>query len=183
MKKLLTIALISLIALASSFAAQQGSVDKNLNVTINASVAFDQYDLNISYADVDLTDSELVLNDSSYVLNNTSAITTKAFDVHTDKGNQNMDMALTVVVTPSSFKGLVNGKNVNTGIIPSVVKTAESAGDYTLDTIGGARISNIITAGPNPAMSLANFSLRWVGNETVAAGDYSSNVTINYTLN
>ncbi|MGD6729818.1 MAG: hypothetical protein ACPKMZ_01985, partial [Pleomorphochaeta sp.] len=83
--------------------------------------------------------------------------------------NKNSDMSVSVKVSPESFQTTLNNgtEAFDSKIIPSV-------NTYTsLETIAAGLHSNLL---------VNEFNMSWSGNEELPAGDYVSNVKIEYTI-
>ncbi|MCY1152320.1 MAG: hypothetical protein OWP43_07855, partial [Sphaerochaetaceae bacterium] len=93
---------------------------------------------------------------------------TDTFTVYASS-NKNSDMSVSVKVSPESFKTTLNNgtEAFDSKIIPSV-------NTYTsLETIAAGLHSNLL---------VNKFNMSWSGNEKLPAGDYVSNVKIEYTI-
>ncbi len=158
MKKLLTILTISLIATAALFAktAQVQLVTSVAETPVTYLLAYDGTTINDG-ADYSITVKPLTENDQ-----------TKDFTV-TASSNKNNDLSIEVTVTPETFKTTLNGNtNYDSKIQPKVNKIVE------VDTL---------TAGKHVNYLVNKFNLSWTGNKDLPAGDYTSNVKIEYSIN
>jgi len=83
--------------------------------------------------------------------------------------NMNSDMAVSVRVAPETFKTTLNDgrDNFDSKILPQVNTINK------LDTL---------TAGKHVSLLVNKFNLSWSGNKELPAGDYESNVRIEYTI-
>lgn len=161
MKKLITFLFISVIAL-SSICAKSAVV--NLDTTIEeVGVSYDLYynDSNIADGTTDFAiDILSPLNEGG----NTNPFRLIA------TSNMNNDLSINVDVTPQSFKTTINdGSEVyDSNITPEVENLLQMS---------------ILSAGKNDNETVYVFVLSWTGKDDLVAGDYVSNVNIEYTIN
>lgn len=92
--------------------------------------------------------------------------TTELFEIIAS-GNLQNSLPVTVTVTPAEFKSILDGAQHNSGITPA---------ENTLTQ------SNTFPAGKHTNLVLYSFTLSWVGDTEVAAGEYTSDVNIGYTV-
>ncbi|MGD1815649.1 MAG: hypothetical protein ACPKNR_01320 [Pleomorphochaeta sp.] len=158
MKKLLTILTISLIATAALFAktAQVQLVTSVDETPVTYLLAYDGTTINDG-ADYSITVKPLTQNDQ-----------TKDFTV-TASSNKNNDLAISVSVVADTFKTKLNGNKVYDSNIQPKVNTS-----VDVDTL---------TAGKHTNFLVNKFNLSWNGNADLPAGDYTSNVRIEYSIN
>ncbi|MGD6731773.1 MAG: hypothetical protein ACPKMZ_11965 [Pleomorphochaeta sp.] len=116
--------------------------------------------------------SEIADSTTEYVINIADSLSTggetEDFTVLASS-NKNSDMSVSVKVSPESFKTTLNNgtEAFDSKIIPSV-------NTYTsLETIAAGLHSNLL---------VNEFNMSWSGNEELPAGDYVSNVKIEYTI-
>jgi hypothetical protein len=161
-KRIITIALIAVIAMTATFAdtshkvSVQGNVAEvaaNLKLTYNGSEINGDTDI---YSDAQTkTKYNLKLNGN-----------TQKFELKFWECNYNTTKTFTCTVTPAPFKGMVDGKEVEANVV-------------TLDN----EVSNLtVKAGPQKDVVLKSFNLKWDGDSNIAAGDYVSDVTITYGI-
>ena len=161
MKKLLTILSISIITLTSLF-AKSAVVD--LVTTIDeVAVSYELYynDTNIADGTTDFRiDILSPLNEGG----NTNPFRLIA------SSNMNKDLAINVDVTPHSFTTTINDGSevVDSTITPEVITLLPMS---------------ILPAGKNDNETVYVFVLTWTGKDNLVAGDYVSNVDIEYTIN
>ncbi len=160
MKKTLTIITLFTLVIASVFAK---SVDVNLGSTI--------VETDVTYQLVYNWD---IIEDgtTSYDINILSPLThrgnTNPFLIYATS-NMNKDLAIDVDVSPESFKTTVNNgsKVIDSNIVPSV---------FTPLSYG------YLPAGKNTNLIIHAFILFWNGDTSLVAGDYVSNVKIEYSI-
>ena len=159
MKKLLTILTISAIALTSLVAK---SAEVQLVNTIDETPVSYQLDYN-GYILDDGIDKYAI-----EVAPLTEDGSTEDFSVHATS-NMNSDMAISVFVSPESFKTTLNdgSEAFDSQITPSVNTSTK------IDTL---------LAGKHDSLLVNRFNLSWDGNSELPAGDYVSNVRIEYSI-
>ncbi len=160
MKKLLTILALAAIVSTSIFA-------KSAQVQLNTSIEETEVSYQLAYGDVELEDGI-----ETYDIDIDAPLTedgkTDLFTVYASS-NKNSDMSVSVKVSPESFKTTLNNgtESYDSEITPSV-------NTYTsLETIAAGLHSNLL---------VNEFNMSWSGNEELPAGDYVSNVKIEYTI-
>ncbi len=159
MKKLLTILIISTIAVTSIFA-------KSAEVQLVNNIAEEEVKYKLTY------ENKLIDNGTEKyeiaVKSLTEASETGIFRV-VASSNMNSDLGIEVKVKPYSFTTTLNGgtETSDSGITPELKQ-----GDYI----------KILKAGINSALVVNEFHLMWKGNADLTAGDYVSNVKIEYTI-
>jgi len=159
MKKLLTILTLSAIALTSVFA-------KSAQVQLVTNIAETPVSYELAYAGDIIADGIEEYN--ILVAPLTENGQTRDFTVHATS-NMNSDMAVSVNVSPETFKTTLNDgrDNFDSKILPQVNTINK------LDTL---------TAGKHVILLVNKFNLSWSGNSELPAGDYESNVRIEYTI-
>jgi len=159
MKKLLTILTLSAIALTSVFA-------KSAQVQLVTNIAETPVSYELAYAGDIIADGIEEYN--ILVAPLTENGQTQDFTVHATS-NMNSDMAVSVNVSPETFKTTLNDgrDNFDSKILPQVNTINK------LDTL---------TAGKHVSLLVNKFNLSWSGNSELPAGDYESNVRIEYTI-
>ena len=159
MKKLLTILTLSAIALTSVFA-------KSAQVQLVTNIAETPVSYELAYAGDIIADGIEEYN--ILVAPLTENGQTQDFTVHATS-NMNSDMAVSVNVSPETFKTTLNDgrDNFDSKILPQVNTINK------LDTL---------TAGKHVSLLVNKFNLSWIGNSDLPAGDYESNVRIEYTI-
>ena len=159
MKKLLTILTLSAIALTSVFA-------KSAQVQLVTNIAETPVSYELAYAGDIIADGIEEYN--ILVAPLTENGQTRDFTVHATS-NMNSDMAVSVNVSPETFKTTLNDgrDNFDSKILPQVNTINK------LDTL---------TAGKHVSLLVNKFNLSWSGNSELPAGDYESNVRIEYTI-
>ena len=159
MKKLLTILTLSAIALTSVFA-------KSAQVQLVTNIAETPVSYELAYAGDIIADGIEEYN--ILVAPLTENGQTRDFTVHATS-NMNSDMAVSVNVSPETFKTTLNDgrDNFDSKILPQVNTINK------LDTL---------TAGKHVSLLVNKFNLSWSGNKELPAGDYESNVRIEYTI-
>ena len=158
MKKLLTIVALVAIAMTSMSA-------KSANVQLNTKIAETEVSYELSY-------NNTVISDGSTFKIDVAPLTedgkTDFFAIKASS-NKNSDLSVNVKVTPESFKTTINGSTeLDSGIVPGV-KT-----DVDVSTI---------TAGLHKDLTVNTFYLGWKGNPELTAGDYTSNIKVEYSIN
>jgi hypothetical protein len=159
MKKILTVLTITTIAMTSIFA-------KSAQVQLVNTIEETPVSYELAYAGDILADG--IDEYSILVAPLTENGETKDFTVKSTS-NMNSDLGVEVVITPDSFRTTLNdgADNFNSEITPSVNTTVN------LKTIA---------AGKHIALLVNQFNLSWNGNADLPAGDYVSNVKIEYTI-
>jgi len=167
MKKLLTILSISAIAMTSMFAMYSPSHSgKSAEVQLKTSIKETPVSYQLAYNNEVLNDG--VKDYSIFVAPLTENGSTKDFTINATS-NMNKDLAVTVKVSPDTFKTtLNNGKNDFDSNIKPQVNTISS-----LDTL---------VAGKHISLLVNKFNLSWSGNSELPAGNYVSNVKIEYSI-
>ncbi len=161
MKKLLTILTLCTLVITSVF-AKSALVNLVTNVE-EVEVSYDLYynDSNIADGTTDFAINILSpLNEGG----NTNPFRLVA------TSNMNKDLAINVDVTPHSFKTTINegSEVVDSAITPEVNVLLPMS---------------ILPAGKNDNETVYVFVLSWTGKDNLVAGDYVSNVDIEYTIN
>jgi len=159
MKKLLTIITIRAIALTSLVA-------KSAQVQLVNTIEETPVSYELAYAGDILADG--IEEYSILVAPLTEDGKTKDFTVHATS-NQNSDMAIKVAVSPDSFRTTLNdgSEAFNSKITPSVNTSTQ------IDTL---------LAGKHVSLLVNQFNLSWSGDSDLPAGDYVSNVKIEYSI-
>ena len=160
MKKILTILALVTIAI-TSISAKSAQVQLNTSVS-STPVSYELYYNNDKIAD-NTTEYGIEISRSLTEGGDTQDFTIKA------SSNLNNNLGVSVEIIPESFKTTLNGSTeYNSNIIPSV-NTSHSV--------------STLYAGINTDKLVNKFKLAWGGNQNLPAGDYVSNVTINYSIN
>ncbi len=161
MKRTITLLITLILTTTSIFAA---SANINLKNTIEeTSVVYKLFYNN------DMIDNE----EKSYEINILQPLTeggnTNPFLIYASS-NMNKDLSINVNVVPDSFKTTINNKSkiINSNITPTVFSP------LTYDTLSAGKHENEI---------VYVFILSWDGNKDLVAGDYVSNVNIEYSIN
>ncbi len=158
MKKSILLTLISIISLTSIFA-------KSAKVQLVTNVEETNVLYNLYYGSEKIED-----NNTPYVISVaplTSNGETDSFSVYAS-GNKNSDMIVNVEINSEYFKTTINGNSEYvTDIKPSVNTTVEK---------------NIFPAGNNTNYLVNQFFLSWIGDSDLPAGDYKSDVKIEYSI-
>ncbi len=164
MKKLLTILTITLVTTASIFAMGPSRPYKSAEIQLNTTIDEYPVEYQLYYNNVAIEDGgykEIEVNPL------TEGDSTEDFTIRSNS-NMNNDLQVEVTVEPTSFKTVLNGDEVfDSEITPRV---------------GWKRQINTITAGKHMDYLIYVFDLAWVGNENLPAGDYVSDVNIEYTI-
>ena len=159
MKKLLTILTLSAIAMTSMFA-------KSAQVQLVNTIEETPLSYELAYAGDILADG--IEEYSILVAPLTEDGKTEDFTVKSTS-NLNSNLGVKVVVSPDSFRTTLNdGADAFNSKITPKVNTVSS-----LETI---------TAGQHIDYLVNQFNLSWSGNDSLPAGDYVSNVKIEYTI-
>ena len=166
MKKLLTVLAITAIAMTQMFAMVQASgksAQVQLVNTINETpltyeLAYDGSKINDATSEYKIAVSSLTADGK-----------TKDFTV-TSNSNLNSYKTVSVVVTPETFVTTINGSEKHDSNILPVVNTDKETNVA------------IISAGKHLNYLVNTFFLSWSGDENITAGNYVSNVRINYTI-
>ena len=158
MKKLLTVLTITAIAMTSIFA-------KSAQVQLVNTIDETPLTYVLAYGDTEIKDGT---EDFKIVV---APLTqdghTELFTVRSNS-NLNRDLGVKVVVSPSSFMTTLNGDDdYDSEIVPAVNTKVK------VDSI---------SAGQNLNLLVNSFNLSWKGDDTLPAGDYVSNVKIEYTI-
>jgi len=158
MKKLLTILTLSAIALTSVFA-------KSAEVQLVTAIDETPVSYELAYAGDLLADG--IEEYSILVAPLTEDGKTEEFTVHATS-NMNNDMSVSVEVKPESFITFLNGdEKFDSKITPKVNTNSQI---------------DILEAGKHVSLLVNEFFLSWSGNEDLPAGDYESNVRIEYSI-
>jgi len=158
-KLLLTILTLSLISMTSIFA-------KSAQVQLETTVEETPVSYQLAYNNNVLADG--VEDYSILVAPLTENGLTRNFTIHATS-NMNRDMSVKVDVYPESFKTtLNNGREVFDSKITPSVNTFNK-----IDTL---------VAGKHDSLLVNEFNLSWRGNRSLPAGDYVSNVKIEYSI-
>ena len=156
MKKILTILVLASLAITSMSA-------KSAQVQLNTTIAEVSPDYNLYYSDVLVED-----NDTIAVSSITEDGSTELFSI---KASSNLNSKLPVVVTIAAdvFRTTLNNgsENVATGVTP--IPEVSTNTEY-------------LPAGLQEDYLVYSFKLKWTGDATLPAGTYTSDVTINYTI-
>ncbi len=102
-------------------------------------------------------------------LTDASGYTQTGYFIVKVSGNMNTNQNMNVSVTPGAFSADVDGKTFTTGIVP-LVNGLQVNGAYTVE------------AGIHDEDDVAFFYLYWKGNADLPAGNYSSAVSIEYSI-
>ncbi len=163
MKKLLTLLLLCSIGLTSLFSK---SAEVQLVTTIDETPLAYELDYNGNLINDKVKDFEINIEKPL-----TEDGVTKYFSVKATSNLKN-DKAVDIDITPDFFKTKLNGsKSFN---YTSTVKPVEVT-DFNIK-------SYILTAGKHVDELVYKFHLKWEGNADLPAGEYVSNVVINYTI-
>ena len=157
MKKLLTILALVAIAMTSMSA-------KSAQVQLNTSIEETEVSYNLYYNNNVINDGDTKQIDVAPLTENgsTDSFTIKA------SSNKNSDLTVKVSVSPETFKTTINGSTtLDSNILPQVNTEA------SLTTL---------TAGLHKDLTVNTFNLSWNGNEDLTAGDYTSNIKVEYTI-
>lgn len=160
MKKAM-IAIVSLVLIAS-VSLFAGDLN-NFNVT--STVGEEAYALTLYKGETAVSKDENFTGDALNVAGDheITGFTVKA------TGNQNVQATYTVTVTPSEFKGTINNvADTGSGITPTVTETGTTTTDHTI-------------SGKQTAKTIYGFKLSYTGDTSVAAGSYTSAVTVTYS--
>ncbi|MGD1817676.1 MAG: hypothetical protein ACPKNR_11635 [Pleomorphochaeta sp.] len=158
MKKLLTITILSLLVTVSAFA-------KTAQVQLITSVAETPVSYYLTYDGDKIEDGTQEYEILVQPL--TQDGDTENFKVFASS-NMNKDMAISVVVSPETFKTTLNGNEVFDSKIKPSVKTVSSI--------------TTLTAGKHDDLVVNKFHMSWNGDEDLPAGNYVSNVKIEYSI-
>ena len=169
MKKLLTILVAALIVSAPLFAMGPGSseiIGQSADVQLKTNIAETPVSYQLAYNDEVIADG--IESYEIGVQPLTEDGFTKEFTV-VATSNLNSDLKVNVDVTPYSFKTTLNNGNDNydSKITPKV----NTSTDITT-----------LTAGKHVGLLVNQFNLSWKGNSELPAGDYVSNVKIEYSI-
>lgn len=156
MKKILTILVLASIAITSMSA-------KSAQVQLNTTIDEVQPDYALYYADALVNDNDII---------NVDPITEDGVtDVFSIKASSNMNSKLPVVVTIAAdvFRTTLNNgtEDVATTVTPE--PTIITNTEY-------------LPAGLQSNYLVYSFTLGWTGDDSLPAGDYTSDITINYTI-
>jgi len=168
MKKIITIAAIAIVSLAGVFAGTS-------KVTLNAVADKADYVPTLYYVEsVNGSDTEVAVGDAKSIYNNDGKAWNLKDDGNTNRfvvrvsGNENKSKALKTTIKAGTFQGLVDNKAYDSTIEPAL-----SEGSVT----GG-----VVKAGYNDAVQIASFSFSWNGIANLPAADYTSDISITYTV-
>ncbi len=166
MKKLLTILTLSAIAMTSMFAMVAAPSGKSAQVQLVTNIEETPVSYELAYNNDVLADG--IEEYSILVAPLTENGETKDFTIHATS-NMNSDMAVKVEVSPDTFRTTLNGgaDAFDSGIRPKV-NTSSS-----IDTL---------LAGKHVSLLVNKFNLSWKGDADLPAGDYVSNVKIEYSI-
>ncbi|NCD06626.1 MAG: hypothetical protein EOL97_10930 [Spirochaetia bacterium] len=159
MKKLLTILTITAIAMTSL-------LSKSAEVQLVTNIEETPVSYQLAYNNDVLADG--IEEYSILVAPLTQNGETKDFTIHATS-NMNSNMAVKVAVSPDTFRTTLNdgADAFDSGIKPEV-NTSSS-----IDTL---------LAGKHVSLLVNKFNLSWKGNADLPAGDYVSNVKIEYSI-
>jgi len=164
MKKLLTILTITALTIAPMFAVVQLD-SKSAQVQLVNTIEETPVSYSLSYDEIFLEDG--TTNFEIEVAPLTQDGETENFRIHATS-NMNKDMAVSVKVAPETFKTTLNGDdNFDSNILP-VVKNRINV--------------DVLTAGKHNSLVVSEFHLDWEGDKDLPAGDYTSNVQIEYSI-
>jgi hypothetical protein len=160
MKKILTILALSLIAI-TSMSAKSAQVQLNTSVD-STPVSYELYYNNDKIED-NTTEYDIFISRSLTEGGQTQDFTIVA------SSNLNSDLSVNVEIKPEAFETTLNGSTpYKSNITPSVNQ---------INSV------STLSAGLNKDKLVNKFNLSWGGNKELPAGDYVSNVTINYSIN
>ena len=175
-KKIITIALIAVIAMTAAFAVD----DNSRSVKVLGNVPETAYTTELRYGINDAAHNvvadQKITDENNTAWNLTKAGNTKSFFV-TFKGNEVSSKTVTVGVEAASFTDGVTGHSTqvvyvdNQGTEDKEAATTLSA-TYTITAKRYAEATEAV-----------KFNLYWNGDAAMDAGDYTSNVTISYSVN
>lgn len=157
MKKILTILALVAIAMTSMSA-------KSAQVQLNTSIDETEVSYALYYNNKVITDGD---KKEIEVAPLTEAGKTDFFTIKASS-NKNSDLAVEVSVVPASFKTTINGSTVLDSKITPQVNTTTSL--------------STISAGLHKDLTVNTFNLSWNGDENLTAGDYTSNIKVEYTI-
>lgn len=162
MKKILTILFILTVALGS-LSAKTAQIELITNVdSVNPEYV-------LKYAGNEISGTV----DNPYVINIQRSLSdrgeTNDFEIYLNKSNMPYDLAVEISIDATEFTTTVNNKQVSSGITPSV----QTINDKVATIKAGLVINKL----------LYKFKLSWIGKSDLTAGTYTSDVTINYTVN
>lgn len=158
--KLLTILTISAIFTAALFA-------KEATVQLTNTVDAINFTYDLYYQD------ELIVADTTKTIavgSITSDDLTNKFKILAS-GNQNSNKTVTVTIDPGYFKTKLNGSetyNYTSTVLPQVIKD-----DNLILTL---------TPGLHEDVKVFGFYLKWTGDPNLPAGDYVSDISVEYTI-
>ena len=159
MKKLLTILALVAITITSMSA-------KSANVQLNTEVDESPVAYELSYNNDKIEDGT-----EKYDIFVSRSLTeggqTQDFTIYASS-NMNKDLSVKVEIKPESFKTTLNGSEVSDSRITPQVNTINK--------------ESSLKAGLNKNKLVNKFNLSWGGNKELPAGEYVSNVKINYTI-
>jgi len=167
MKKLLSILILSVFTITSLFAVVSNPNNgKSAQVQLITAIDETEVTYELSYVDEVLVDGikEYKINVAPLTENGK----TDFFSVHATS-NMNSDLSVSVKVFPDKFRTSLNNgqKPYNSQITPEV----------KYDTV-----INTITAGKHTNYLVNKFYLSWNGKSDLPAGDYVSDVRIEYSV-
>ena len=157
MKKILTIVALVAIAMTSMSA-------KSANVQLNTKIAETEVSYELSYIDTVISDGSTFKIDVAPLTEDgkTDFFTIKA------SSNKNSDLAVKVKISPETFQTTINGSTKLDSKIQPKVNTV-----VDLSTI---------TAGLHKDLTVNTFNLSWNGNPELTAGEYTSDIKVEYTI-
>ena len=162
MKKILTILALVAITTSSLFAVVASG--KSAQVQLNTSIKETEVSYNLYY-------NNNVINDGATKQIEVAPLTEEGkTDFFTIKAssNKNSDLTINVSVTPETFKTTINGSTeLDSNILPQVNTEA------SLTTL---------TAGLHKDLTVNTFNLSWSGDENLTAGDYTSDIKVEYSI-
>jgi uncharacterized protein YxeA len=157
MKKILTLFIIGAIVMTSIFT-------KSAQIQLVNTIKETPVSYNLYYK------NEYILDKTVYSI----TVDSLAKDGETDKfevtatSNMNKPLSINVKIDPKPFKTTLNGnKPYNSGIVPQVEQDTKLIK---------------LEAGKHENKLVNSFKLFWFGTEDLPAGDYVSNIKIEYTI-
>jgi hypothetical protein len=169
MKKIITIALIAIASLTAAFAA-------DASVTVNGNVPETAFAYKLNYDGAAVTADQQIYQSGTTRWNLTEAGNTKDFTV-TFTGNQAEDHTAKLSVSAGAFTDKVSGHSTQAVLVDDKATAAKEAEASLSDlsyAIEAKRYATDTTA--------FTFFLYWAGDKTMDAGDYTSDVTITYSI-
>ena len=162
MKKILTILFISVVALAPLLADAA-----QVEIVTDVSETSPVYVLKYNGSEISGT------TDNPYQIKIDRDLTdegqTGDFEVYLVESNSTSPLSVDISVITGEFTTTLNGTEVSSGITPQI------------NTVN-SKVTTI-SAGINSNLLLYKFNLKWTGKSGLVAGTYTSDVTINYSVN